>query len=222
MKRNIIYFVVLILLTACNTNPTPELISKDDEVLTPAATPSAEQTFPIAQEIVSPCGLDPIVLPAMPAIIPQSTELDPDTGLHMTGKVQLVDINTYRLKISGLVNNPLELSFEDLRCMPKITVTALLICPFVFEDESTWSGVPITHLFKLAEIKEGASKVTFISVDGYRASISLEEALLQDNFVAYEMLGQPLPILHGFPVRAVLPSITGGKWIKWLGEIVVQ
>jgi sulfite oxidase len=42
------------------------------------------------------------------------------------------------------------------------------------------------------------------------------------NFLAYEMNGQPLPVLHGFPLRAVFPGVVGNKWVKWLLEIRVE
>jgi len=72
-----------------------------------------------------------------------------------------------------------------------------------------------------------------ISADGYQADISLGVAMDQESFLAYELEGQPLPILHGFPLRAVIPSREGLLravipsreglyWVKWLVELKVN
>jgi len=61
-----------------------------------------------------------------------------------------------------------------------------------------------------------------ISADGYQADISLGVAMDQESFLAYELEGQPLPILHGFPLRAVIPSREGLYWVKWLVELKVN
>lgn len=194
----------------------------ENEVLSTSAQPTGTNQKISATRAPSSCGLDPIEIPSKPAVIPRYGELDEETGLHVTGNYQIIDLYSYRLKITGLVDNPMELTFEELRCMPKVTSTARLICPGFFEDESTWTGVPIAHIFNLAQIQESATKVKLISADGYQAEIPIEEALLENNFLAYEMLGKPLPILHGFPIRAVFPNIIGGKWVKWLIEVRIQ
>jgi DMSO/TMAO reductase YedYZ molybdopterin-dependent catalytic subunit len=49
----------------------------------------------------------------------------------------------------------------------------------------------------------------------------LEDARDESNFLAYEWEGEPVPVLHGFPVRAVFPALNGNKWVKWLIEIEV-
>jgi DMSO/TMAO reductase YedYZ molybdopterin-dependent catalytic subunit len=58
-------------------------------------------------------------------------------------------------------------------------------------------------------------------VDGYSTPVPLSEALSEQNYLAYELEGKPVPILHGFPIRAVFPELQGNKWAKWLVEIEV-
>ena len=158
----------------------------------------------------------------MPAVIPGYTELDTATGLHMTGKPIAVDLNTYRLKVSGLVDKPLEWNYEELRCLPKVTVKASLECPGFFIDLTTWSGVPIAALLEKAGVKNNAKQIVMVSADGYQTYVPLYKALDEHNFLAYEWMGQPVPVLHGFPVRAVFPQETGFAWVKWLVEIRVE
>jgi sulfite oxidase len=71
-------------------------------------------------------------------------------------------------------------------------------------------------------VQEGARHIELVSADGYTRSISIGEGLAETAFLAYEWEGEPLPILHGFPVRVVLPGVTGGYWIKWLVAIKVN
>ena len=158
----------------------------------------------------------------MPAVIPGSTQLDETTGLHMTGFVQQSDLATYRLVVTGKVDHPLSLSLDDLRCLEKITATSDLTCYGVFQDSGTWSGVPMKIVLEKAVVQAGAKEVVLRSADDFRGYVSLEDALDPRNFLAYEMEGKPLPILHGFPLRAVFPDGPGGQWVKWLVEIIVE
>lgn len=161
-------------------------------------------------------------MPTLPAVIPAYTQLDETTGLHMTGTVQKINLADYRLKVSGLVDHPLSLSYDDLRCMPKITTTPVLICQGFFEDVTTWSGVPLSYILGLAGVQKDAHNVTLISADGFETYVTLQVALREENFLAYEWKGEPLPILHGFPIRAVMPSQLGYTWAKWLVEILIE
>lgn len=70
--------------------------------------------------------------------------------------------------------------------MPKITATPELICPGFFVDVATWSGVPIQFVMDKAGIQPDAQKIILVSVDGYENSFSLQEALVEENFFAYE------------------------------------
>jgi DMSO/TMAO reductase YedYZ molybdopterin-dependent catalytic subunit len=169
----------------------------------------------------TPCVPPPIVAPTIPAQIPDYVELDPSTGLHMTGKVQEVDLDSYRLVVTGTVERALSLTYDELRCMPRVEATCTLVCPGFFEDEGTWAGAPITHVLELAEPGPDAIGLRLVSADGYAALATLEMVESQGAFLAYEWVGEPLPVLHGFPVRAVFPESSGSVWVKWLVEIEV-
>jgi DMSO/TMAO reductase YedYZ molybdopterin-dependent catalytic subunit len=158
----------------------------------------------------------------MPAEHPLPNELDPETGLHMTGKPQLIDLETYRLEVTGLVDNSLSLTYDELRCMPKVTSNPYLTCPGVFTDYASWTGVPIKDILELANVQAGATTLTLVSADGYTVKLPLETASAEKNFLAYEVDGKTLPVLHGFPLRAVFPSMWGSYWLKWLVEIRIS
>jgi DMSO/TMAO reductase YedYZ molybdopterin-dependent catalytic subunit len=168
------------------------------------------------------CQLDPAIQPPWPTEIPPPNELDPETGLHMTGLPQRIDLATYRLTVTGLVNHPLNLTYNDLRCMRKVTDNPDLVCPGVFTDYAKWTGVSIKDILELAGVQQGATQLTLVSADGYEVTLPLETANADGNFLAYEVNGETLPVLHGFPLRAVFSGMWGSYWVKWLVEIKIS
>jgi len=168
------------------------------------------------------CSPRPVVVPTLPAIIPGYTELDTTTGLHITGKYQIIDVETWRLRVTGKVDNPLVLSYDDLRCMPRIESKETIICRGNFEDSATWAGVPLVHILGLAGVQQDATQIKLSGADGYSSTVLLTDALSEINFLAYEWEGQAVPILHGFPLRASFPALSGYTWVKWLVEIEVK
>ncbi len=157
----------------------------------------------------------------MPVATLRLDQLDMESGLHVTGHPVLVDLATYRLKVTGLVDHPLSLTYDQLRCLPRVTNHPLLVCPGVFEDQANWTGVPIKVVLEMADVQKEATDLTLVSADGYQVRLPLDQAMAGGDFLAYELEGQPLPVLHGFPLRAVLPGQYGSKWIKWLVEIKI-
>jgi DMSO/TMAO reductase YedYZ molybdopterin-dependent catalytic subunit len=197
--------------------PTPESTATSEVSVTTNTT--TEMT---ANTVTTFGGeLKPIVVPTLPEKITGYTDLDPATGLHVTGTAQVIDLATYRLVVNGAVDQELSLSYDDLRRFPKVTATPLLNCPGFFTDTTTWSGVPIKMILDMAGVRSDAQRITMKAADGYSISLALDETLNPDNFLAYEWMGQPLPVLHGFPLRAVVPSRYGSVWVKWLVEITV-
>lgn len=185
------------------------------------AAQSQQQTLP-GTVSNSPCSLTPVTVPVLPDKIPGYTELDPDTQLHVTGTAQVIALDNYALEITGEVKQTLKLKYDDLRCMPKVESRPTLVCPGFFEDTATWAGASLKYLLELVEVQKGATHIRLVSADGYAALVEIQEALSGENFLAYEWEGKPIPILHGFPVRAVFPESNGNKWVKWLVRIEVQ
>lgn len=167
------------------------------------------------------CALPTVVAPTPPAVIPGVAELDPSTGLHVTGKAQTINLANYRLEIDGMVDYPLKLSYDDLRCMPKIEVRTTIVCKGNFEDTAVWAGASLQYILELAGVQPQAENIRLIGADGYSPSVSLTDAMSGRSFLAYEWEKQPVPILHGFPVRAAFPGLLGANWVKWLIKIEV-
>lgn len=140
----------------------------------------------------------------------------------MTGTAQQIDLEGYRLGVTGNLEHPLDLIHDDLRCMPEVEIKAELVCPGSFADEATWAGTPIPEVLALAGVWEGTSEFRLTGADGYFKRGTLSTELLDAGFQAYEWEGEPSPILRGFPVPVVLPEESGGSWIKWLVAIDVN
>jgi len=155
----------------------------------------------------------------MPDEMPAPNQLDPATGLHVTGAPYAIDLAEYRFKVSGAVERELALTYDELRCLPKKVSEETLVCPGFFTDVATWGGVSFEVLLNLAGIKPEAEYAILRSADGYEYELKIQELLNSQGYAAYELEGKPIPQLHGFPVRAVLPGIVGFKWVKWLTEI---
>ncbi len=122
-----------------------------------------------------------------------------------------------------MVANPLSLTHDELHCMPRREVRALLVCPGFFEDEATWAGVPLDYILDMATISPDATAIMLHGADGYTARLELD--VIRDgnrHILAYRWEDEPLPALHGFPLRAVLPAQPDSKWVTWLLEIEVR
>lgn len=210
---------------------TPSADAAGTPIGTPIAEPEIHSGLPklsmattasVAGTTPGACLPDPVSQPPWPTADLLPNELDPKTGLHMTGIPQLIDLETYRLEVTGMVDHPLSLTYDELRCMRKVTDNPELVCPGVFTDNASWTGVPIMDILELAGIQSGATVLTLVSADGYEVSLPLETASAERNFLAYEVNGKTLPVQHGFPLRAVFPSMWGSYWLKWLVEIKIS
>jgi DMSO/TMAO reductase YedYZ molybdopterin-dependent catalytic subunit len=144
-------------------------------------------------------------------------------GLHVTGTPVDIDIQNYRLTVSGAVETPLSLSLEEIMAMQAEREFVVLECPGFFVDEGNWTGVRIADLLDLAGVKPEAQQVKFVAADGkYSANLTLEEVMGEGMLIAYAFEDKSLPRVHGYPLRVVAKGQPGNRWVKWLGQIVVQ
>lgn len=141
------------------------------------------------------------------------------------------EYRNYRLKVFGLVDNPVELSLEDLRNMVSKTQITLHHCIQGWSGIAAWSGVPMDEVIRLAGPRPEAKAVVFHSfgdgvaihegVEGvrYYDSLSLENAKNPQTLLAYDMNYQPLGELHGAPLRLRVENQLGFKMVKWIQSI---
>jgi DMSO/TMAO reductase YedYZ molybdopterin-dependent catalytic subunit len=148
----------------------------------------------------------------------------------------------YRLRISGLVKRPTELSLAALKRRPKIEIDAGFECggnsPNLFHGligNARWGGVRLSEVLSDAGILREGIEVVFYGADkgtenirdvdveqSFGRSMEFNDAMESDAILAYEMNGVPLNLYHGAPLRLVVPGWYGVANVKWLEQIHVQ
>lgn len=135
-----------------------------------------------------------------------------------------IDFNSYVLTVDGDVENPLQITYSDLTKMPSVTIQDTIQCvsdPLFLKANVEWTGVPLKYILDMAKPKESAIKVLTFGAEGYTADLPLWKAMEEDTLVAYMADGKPLPEVHGYPARMVVPRWWGYTYTKWLVRIHV-
>jgi DMSO/TMAO reductase YedYZ molybdopterin-dependent catalytic subunit len=156
-----------------------------------------------------------------------------------------VDLDAWSVMVDGLVRNALSLTFDDILGMPKVELANTLECSgnsrSLLKEKASgnpwtvggvgnamWGGVWLKEILKKADLKREAKHVCFEGFDipkgkaqiKFIRSIPVEKAM-DSTLLAYEMNGAPLPLEHGFPLRALALGWTGANCVKWLNKITV-
>lgn len=157
-----------------------------------------------------------------------------------------IDVDKFRVNVHGAVNRPLSLTLKDIMAMPQVEYAAVNQCsgnsrgffqPRVAGGEwgngamgnARWTGASLKTILDRAGVKAGAVQVRLSGLDDpvvadgpkFIKSLSVDHARDGEVMLAYRMNGQPLPLLNGFPVRAVVPGWYATYWMKMLSDIEV-
>ena len=148
----------------------------------------------------------------------------------------------YRLRITGMVDRPMEFTLAALRDRPKVETDAGFECggnrAEIFQGligNARWGGVRLRELLLEAGIQEPGLEVVFYGADAgtesireqrveqnFGRSMHRDDALLPEVMLAWEMNGEPLNLYHGAPVRLIVPGWYGISNVKWLTQVHVQ
>jgi DMSO/TMAO reductase YedYZ molybdopterin-dependent catalytic subunit len=135
---------------------------------------------------------------------------------------------TWTLRIDGMVDRELEITFAELLKMPLTQTDITLVCVSnqvggTYAGNARWLGVPLAGLLRRAGVRAGADQVLSSAVDGMTISTPLTAIMDgRDALLAVGMNGQPLPIAHGFPARMVVPGLYGyTSATKWVTRLTV-
>jgi len=130
--------------------------------------------------------------------------------------------------IEGLVENPINLTYTELRNFPLLSEVTVLECIGSGQGGISvtynWRGVPLFYLLNIAKVIPGAYReVVFNATDGFSSSVLLETAMDPTTILAVEANGTDLEQIGGFGsgYRVVLPCRWGYKWVKWIKQIIV-
>lgn len=132
---------------------------------------------------------------------------------------QHVDINNYRLQITGLVSAPATFTYDEVIKLPTYQKVVTINCVEGWSVKVLWDGPLVKDLFKNITIKPEANTVIFHAVDGYSTSFPLDYILTNNIMMASKMNGVVLPPERGFPFQLIAEQKWGYKWIKWITKI---
>jgi len=130
----------------------------------------------------------------------------------------------WRLQIAGLIDRRREYTYLQLTSLSAIDQETTLMCISNqvgggLMSNAVWKGVPLRYFIEDAGPHTGVTEVVLRAVDGYDDTIPLTKALEPTTLVVYEMNGSPLPFIHGYPVRVIVPGLFGEKSVKWITRI---
>jgi DMSO/TMAO reductase YedYZ molybdopterin-dependent catalytic subunit len=132
---------------------------------------------------------------------------------------QAVSLDTYRLRVTGLVDKPLELTYDQVLAHDAYSKVVTLHCVEGWDATILWEGVLISDLIDEAGVQPAAVIAIFHAADGYTSSIDLNFIRANHILLAYKMNGVTLPPERGFPFQVVAEAKWGYKWVKWVTEI---
>jgi DMSO/TMAO reductase YedYZ molybdopterin-dependent catalytic subunit len=152
-----------------------------------------------------------------PARLPPGQYLTEKWPVLHAGSVPAIDLASWRLRIFGLVEEEIELDYEQLRALPATTVTTDIHCVTRWSRFDTrFKGVHWRDLAPLVRPKPGSNYVIAHAEQGYTANIPTSFLEAENALVAYEADGEPLTLEHGWPLRLVIPGKYFWKSAKWL------
>ena len=154
-----------------------------------------------------------------------STDVDDDAYRALAAN----GFGDWKLKVDGLVGQPLELSLAELRAMPSRTQITRHDCVEGWSCIGKWTGVPLKALLDKAELKPSARYIVFYCADDlgqtgddegkYYEFVALVDAFHPQTILAYDMNGAPLPVAHGAPLRLRVERQLGYKMAKYVMRI---
>jgi DMSO/TMAO reductase YedYZ molybdopterin-dependent catalytic subunit len=149
-----------------------------------------------------------------------SINAHPDVAIAGT---QNINQSTYHLTVTGMVNSPLNYTYNDI--VDKFNSTlqaATLPCVEGWSATLLWQGVPISALLQQANVSTNATTLIFLAADGYSTSLPLSYVMQNNIMIAYKMNNVTLTAQTGWPFFLVAKNEYGYKWIEWIIEINVS
>ncbi|MEE8330325.1 MAG: molybdopterin-dependent oxidoreductase [Acidimicrobiia bacterium] len=184
-----------------------------------AALPALDMPLPPL-----PPGADLGVRGLSPFVTPNSSFYRVDTALT----VPQITEETFSLRVWGMVDQELTLTYDNLIARPQIEADITLACVSntvggALVGNARWQGVRLDELLAEAGVDSGADQVVGRSVDGYTCGFPVAAATDgRDAMIAIGMNGVRLPLEHGFPARLLVPGLYGYvSATKWLSEIEI-
>jgi DMSO/TMAO reductase YedYZ molybdopterin-dependent catalytic subunit len=133
------------------------------------------------------------------------------------GDVPHVDLGTWTFAVSGLVEHPFTLTYDELLALPRKTVVVDVHCVTRWSRlDNTFEGVPVQLLLQRAGVKPDARFVLVFAEQGFTTNLPLADLDRPDNLIALNWSGEPLTPEHGGPARLLVPHLYFWKSAKWV------
>lgn len=152
--------------------------------------------------------------------LPPGQRLVKDWPVLDLGITPHVSAEEFKLDITGLIENPLSLSFVDLLDLPNVRARNDIHCVTSWSRyDNDWQGVLALTLAEMVKPQPEARHVLFTAHDGYTTNVRIDQFLDKDVLIAHHWNDEPLSEEHGGPVRIVIPKLYFWKSTKWVREI---
>ncbi len=199
--------------TADNIPLDERIAELDDQAAEQPPLPTAAPADDLPDQFIAPDGVRTRITPN-----------DEFYVIDISIRKPAISDQQWTLKVHGLVNEPLEITYLDLLSMPAVEQYGTLMCISYFHDSglissTRWTGVPLRDLLQRTGIHDSAVDLVLKGAGGYSDSIPVSKALESETLLVYGMNGVTLPQEHGYPCRLFVPDIYGEKNVKWLEEI---
>jgi DMSO/TMAO reductase YedYZ molybdopterin-dependent catalytic subunit len=191
---------------------------------TPPTTGSGSAPFPDPKTPATlPAGADLGIQGETPIVMPNDRFYRIDTAVIAPN----VNVATWSLKVKGMVDHPLTLTYDQLVQLPVVEeyVTIACVSNVVggnLVGNAAWRGVPLQTVLDMAGVQPGATQLVGRSVDGFTVGMPTEWVMDESRtpLIAIGMNGTPLPRAHGYPARLIVPGLYGYvSATKWLAEL---
>jgi DMSO/TMAO reductase YedYZ molybdopterin-dependent catalytic subunit len=157
---------------------------------------------------------------ASPDRLPPGQKLTTGFPVLDLGVQPEIPLAEWRLKIAGLVEHPLDLTWDQLGALPQVEDVSDFHCVTTWSKyDCRWGGVAFTTLYELAQPRPEAKFVYFTGYDGYSTNVPLDQCLDDDVLVATRFEGGPVAREHGGPARVIIPKLYAWKGAKFVNGI---
>ena len=155
--------------------------------------------------------------------VPEGQYVTPKMAVMTLGYTPKLTTGDWTLRVGGLVDHELVLSWQDFLALAGASEVADFHCVTQWTRLNVaWEGVPVSTVLDLASPKPQAKYVMFECADGYTTNVDIEALRQPDVLFAHKQDGEPLKPSHGYPVRVVIPGRYGWKSAKWVTHVALM
>ena len=152
--------------------------------------------------------------------IPPGQQLTVEWPVLQHDNVHKIDINKWRIKISGLVKNELEMDFKEFSALPRVIVHSDIHCVTGWSKlDNVWEGPASRTIFDVSSVLPSARYAVIHAAGGFTTNLILADFLENDVLFALKYNGEEMSPDHGYPVRLIVPRLYFWKSAKWVDGV---